>query len=61
MNTQITKEEFEALAAIHSVVVENDIEYSYENIVDAEGNELAFACYSNKIGHVATYTLRGED
>ncbi len=55
---QITKEEFDALAAANTVETETDVEYSYENVVDADGNEIAFATY--RTGQEPVYTLRGE-
>ena len=46
MAKTITAAEFEALkATAHSVETERDIEYSYENLLDADGSEIAFASY----------------
>lgn len=43
--TIVTKAEFEAFVAAHAVgqpLSEPDTEYSYENYVDAAGDEIAF-------------------
>jgi hypothetical protein len=58
MTKQITKEKFDALAAANTVESETDVEYSYENVIDADGNEIAFATY--RTGQEPVYTLRGE-
>ena len=48
MTKKITAAEFEALKAnAASIEDERDVEYSYETLIDAEGNEIAFASYSS--------------
>ena len=56
MIIHITREEFAKLAAANTVETENDVEYSYENVIDADGNEIAFATY--RTGQDPFYTLR---
>ena len=58
MIQQITKEEFEALAQANTVSEERDVEYWYDCVIDADGNEIAFASY--RTGQEPTYTLRAE-
>ena len=59
MTKQITAEQFEALKAeAASIETERDTEYSYENLLDADGNEIAFASYHSY--RAPTFTLRGE-
>ena len=44
--TEITKEEFEALAHYpNRIVEERDVEYGYETVVSPDGRELAIASY----------------
>lgn len=51
MIKQITREAFEALKADAArVEEERDIEYSYETLFDADGNETAFASYHSYHG-----------
>lgn len=59
MTKQITAEQFEALKAeAASIETERDTEYSYENLLDADGNEIAFASYHSY--REPTFTLRSE-
>lgn len=59
MSKQISKEQFEALAAYpNRIETERDIDYAYDTIVDQDGNELAFATY--KDGECLGYTLKSE-
>lgn len=58
MTTQITAAEFEALKAnAASIENERDIHYGYESLLDADGNEIAFAIYDSY--RDPTYILRG--
>jgi len=46
--TYVSKEQFEAFVAANAVgepVTERDTEYSYENYLNADGEEIAFAVY----------------
>jgi hypothetical protein len=59
MAKNITKEQFETLKAqAYSIETERDVEYSYENLLDADGNEIAFASYHSF--RDPTFHLRGE-
>ena len=55
MTKIITKAEFDILASQNNLETEKDVEYSYGNVVDQEGNELAFATY--RTGQEPVYTL----
>lgn len=54
----ITKREFDALAEQNTIVEERDVEYWYDNVVDSEGNELAFARY--RTGEEPIYYLSAD-
>lgn len=48
MTKQITSEEFEALKAkAASIETERETNFTYENLLDDDGNEIAFATYQS--------------
>ena len=55
MKKIITKAEFDTIASQNTIGTEKDGAYSYENVVDQDGNELAFATY--RTGQEPVYTL----
>lgn len=59
MTKTITAAEFEALkATAANIEEERDVEYSYETLLDSDGNEIAFASYNSN--REPTYTLVAE-
>lgn len=59
MTKQISAEQFEVLKAqAASIETERDVEYSYETLLDADGEEIAFASYHSF--RDPTYHLRAE-
>lgn len=50
MTKEITEAQFAALVSQNAIETENDVEYSYTNVIDSDGNEIAFASHHTSNG-----------